>query len=44
MTILGAIGWWAGSLIGVMTGYVLSSIGTLAGVYAGWRINRDYFS
>ena len=42
MTILGGIGWWIGSKIGFMTRYVLSGIGSVVGVYVGWRINRDY--
>jgi hypothetical protein len=42
MTILGGVGWWIGSKIGFMTGYVLSGIGSVVGVYVGWRINRDY--
>ena len=44
VTILGGVGWWTGSYVGIMTGYVLSSIGSLVGVYVGWRINRDYLS
>jgi hypothetical protein len=27
-----------------MTGFVLSCIGSIIGVYVGWRINRDYLS
>ena len=41
--ILGAIGWWLGNKIGFMTAYVFSAIGSVAGVYGGWRINREYF-
>jgi len=44
MTVLGWIGWWIGDKIGFMTGFVLSGIGSVAGVYVGWRINRDYLS
>ncbi len=44
MTLLGWVGWWAGSSLGVMTAYVGSGVGSLLGVYVGWRINRDYFS
>ncbi len=44
MTILGGMGWWLGIKIGFMTGYVLSGIGSVVGVYVGWRINRDYLS
>ncbi len=42
MTVLGWIGWWAGSSLGVMTAYVFSGVGSLLGVYVGWRIYRDY--
>jgi hypothetical protein len=42
MTVLGWIGWWIGDTIGIMTAFVLSTIGSLVGVYVGWRINRDY--
>ena len=44
VTILGGIGWWIGSKFGFMTGYVLSGVGSVLGVYIGWRINRDYLS
>jgi len=43
MTILGWFRWWVGSHVGFMTAYALSGVGSLAGVYIGWRINRDYF-
>jgi len=43
--ILGSwIGWWIGKHGGIMTAFLLSSVGSLAGVYLGWRIWRDYFS
>ena len=44
MTVLGWIGWWIGSKLGLMTAFVLSGVGSLIGVYVGWRINRDYLS
>ena len=44
MTVLGYIGWWMGAKVGLMTAFVLSSIGSVAGIYLGWRINRDYLS
>ncbi len=34
----GAIGWWLGARLGMMTGFVVSMFGTGAGVYAGRRI------
>ena len=43
-TVLGWVGWWLGARIGFMTAYVLSGIGSIVGVYVGWRINRDYLS
>jgi len=43
MMVLGWVGWWIGARIGIMTGYFFSGIGSLVGVYVGWRIHRDYF-
>lgn len=40
----GAVGWWLGDRIGVMSAFVLSTIGTGVGVYAGSRIARQYLS
>ena len=42
VTVFGWLGWWLGARFGIMTGYVLSGIGSLVGVYVGWRVNRDY--
>ena len=36
------LGWWLGSQIGLVTAFILSSIGSIAGLYFGWRIYRDY--
>jgi hypothetical protein len=44
MIVFGRIGWWIGARFGFMTGLVVSSIGSMVGVYVGWRINRDYLS
>lgn len=41
-SILGAIGWELGMIIGIGTAWVLSSIGSIAGVYVGWKIIRNY--
>ena len=43
-TVLGWLGWWIGAQWGSTIGFVLSGIGSVAGVYAGWRINRDYLN
>ena len=41
-TVFGWVGWWLGSGFGFMTAYLFSSVGTILGVYLGWRVNRDY--
>ena len=38
----GAIGWWLGALVGIMTAFLFSVIGTGAGVYVGRRIAATY--
>jgi hypothetical protein len=42
-TLLGIVGWWLGSYIGLMSAWVVSGLGSILGVYLGWRIGRDYF-
>jgi len=42
MTVGGWAGWWLGAKVGFMTGYLLSGVGSMAGVYLGWRFHRDY--
>ncbi len=44
ITVFSCLGWWLGARIGIMTAFLLSSVGSLVGVYVGWRINRDYLS
>ena len=34
----GAIGWWLGARVGMMTAFVVSMVGTGVGVYAGRRV------
>ncbi|HVH66416.1 MAG TPA: hypothetical protein VM716_00965 [Gemmatimonadales bacterium] len=34
----GAIGWWLGARIGVMTAFFVSMVGTGVGIYAGRRV------
>ena len=43
LTLFSWLGWWAGAPFGFFTGFLLSGVGSLIGVYVGWRINRDYF-
>jgi outer membrane lipoprotein SlyB len=42
-TLGGAIGWWLGSAVGLMTSFLLSVVGTAAGVYYGRRLAHQYF-
>jgi len=35
-------GWWLGDGHGMMTAYLASFVGSIFGVLAGCRINRDY--
>jgi len=41
-TIGGYIGWWAGSLVGFMSAFVLSMLGTAVGLYFAMRVAREY--
>jgi uncharacterized membrane protein YfcA len=41
-TVLGTIGWWIGEFIGLFTAFMLSIVGTAAGVYVGRRIAREH--
>jgi hypothetical protein len=42
----GYLGWWIGDGLGfgIMGDLFLSTIGTLIGVYAAWRVLTDYLS
>ena len=44
MLLGGYVGWWAGEYIGMglMTTFLVSSLGSAVGVYVAWRIRRDY--
>ncbi len=42
MNIGGALGWWLGEFEGMMTAFIVSGIGSMVGVWAGWKIARDY--
>ncbi len=44
MTLGGWVGWWAGDYVGLelMGTFLVSSLGSFAGVYLTWRIMRDY--
>ncbi len=43
MTVFGWLGWVLGERFDFMTAFILSGVGSLVGVYVGWRVNRDYF-
>jgi len=41
-TIGGAIGWWAGDRVGLVTAFMLSMVGTGIGIYYGRMLGRHY--
>lgn len=41
-TVGGALGWWIGAHIGIMTAFLMSVVGTAGGVYVGRRIAAEY--
>ena len=41
-TVGGSIGWWAGSGVGIMTAFLLSVVGTGAGIYAAIKVYENY--
>ncbi len=41
-TVGGGIGWWLGAHVGIMTAFMLSMVGTGAGIYAGARVADHY--
>jgi membrane protein YqaA with SNARE-associated domain len=43
MTVGGWIGWWLAERFGIMTAFIVSTLGSLVGVIVGWRIGREYF-
>lgn len=42
VVILSGVGWTVGARAGVVTAWLLSSLGAVIGVYLGWRIGRAY--
>ncbi len=46
MTVGGYVGWWAGEYVGfgLMGTFLVSSLGSMVGIYVTWRITRDYLS
>lgn len=43
MTVGGWVGWWLGGRFGVMTAFIVSTLGSIGGVIIGWKIGREYF-
>ncbi len=37
-TVAGAVGWWVGAKVGLMTAVVGSAVATGVGLYLGWRL------
>ena len=35
-------GWALGENFGIMTAFVISTIGSIIGIFAGWYINKEY--
>jgi hypothetical protein len=44
MTLGGYVGWWAGEYVGLgfIGAFLVSSLGSAAGVYLAWWITKDY--
>jgi len=38
----GALGWWIGERVGLMTAFFLSLVGTAVGIYLARRFGRHY--
>lgn len=41
-TLGSGVGWWIGDFVGLEMAVVLGCVGTLVGVYVGWRLSRNY--
>jgi hypothetical protein len=46
MTVGGSVGWWAGEYVGfeLMGTFIISSLGSLVGIYVVWKVTGDYVS
>ncbi len=38
----GYAGWLLGEQIGLLTAFLVSGVGSILGVYAGWKVAREY--
>jgi hypothetical protein len=46
MTVGGYVGWWAAEAtgFGLMGAFIISSFGSLVGIYVAWRTLGDYLN
>lgn len=42
ITVGGGVGWWLGSAGGMGVAFLVSTVGSAAGVYGAYRLDRDY--
>ncbi|QTA92714.1 hypothetical protein [Desulfonema magnum] len=42
ITVFSQIGWCLGNYFGMTAAYLFSVVGSMVGVYVGWRVCRDY--
>jgi len=38
----GYVGWELGEPMGIMAAFLISSLGSILGVFAGWKVARHY--
>lgn len=38
----GVIGWWLGAFLGFGWAFTISSLGSILGVFIGWKIATEY--
>jgi membrane protein YqaA with SNARE-associated domain len=41
-TVGGAVGWWMGAKVGIMTAFMVSMVGTGVGIYYGRKAAQHY--
>ena len=44
MNVGGCVGWWLGEYVGMMTAFLVSGLGSVVCVWAGWRFAREYLT
>lgn len=46
MTVGGYVGWWAGDYLGfgLMGTFLISSLGSMVGIFVAWKVLVDYLS